>query len=95
MAMEEKTKSASFPHSVCADSRKKLKITGVSDVESFDEYEIVLNTTEGVLIIEGRELHMERLTLDSGEVIVTGQLDLLKYENAPVKKDGLLARLFS
>ena len=95
MAMEEKAKSASFPHSLCVDSRKKLKITGVSDVESFDEYEIVLNTTDGVLIIEGRDLHMERLTLDSGEVSVTGQVDLLKYENAPAPKDGLLARFFS
>ena len=95
MTNEEKTRPLNFPHSIISDSRKKLKVTGVIDVECFDEYEIVLLTTDGKLTVEGSSLHMERLTLDSGEVMVTGQLDVLRYENAPVKKDGFFSRLLS
>ena len=94
MAYDEITRSAIFPHSISLDSRKKLKVTGVTDVESFDEYEIILNTTDGRFTVEGHELHMDRLTLDSGEVSVTGVIDLLQYENLPTQKDGFFARLF-
>ncbi len=94
MAMEERAKSVNFPHSISLDSRKNLKITGVTDVESFDEYEIILITTEGTLSVEGSQLHMERLTLDSGDVTVTGSINHLKYEDAPIPKDGFFAKLF-
>lgn len=94
MAYEEVTKSVNFPHSITLDSRQKLKITGVTDVESFDEYEVVLNTADGILTVEGTGLHMEKLTLDSGDVLVTGTVNTLKYENAPAVKGGLLSRLF-
>jgi len=94
MAYEEKNKIVTIPHSITLDSRNKLKVTGVTDVESFDEYEIILCTSLGKLFIEGQELHMERLTLDSGDVAVTGTVNSVKYEDAPKAKSGILSKLF-
>ena len=94
MAYEEKTKAANFPHGITLDGRNKLKITGVTEVESFDEFEVVLNTTCGELTVEGRELHVERLTVDSGEIVITGNINAIKYEDAPAPKSGIFSKLF-
>ena len=72
MAYEEMTKSVKLPHGITLDGRKKLKVTGVTEVESFDEFEVILHTTCGSLTAEGTDLHVEKLTVDSGEIVVTG-----------------------
>ena len=56
--MNEYTTTA-VPHRLTLDDREKLTLTGVEDVERFDEGEIVLSTSAGALIIKGSELHME------------------------------------
>ena len=72
-------------------------ISGVSDVLSFDLNEIVLQTTQGMLMIRGQELHMNRLTLEKGEVDIEGKIDSFVYseqkgENG--KDTSFLGRLF-
>ena len=72
-------------------------VTGVNDVVSFDENEIVLDTDMGLLTVRGKELHVKRLTLEKGELDLEGQVDSLNYSsNAALKRSGdsFLNRLF-
>ncbi len=93
MAFEEKGKVTAKPHHVIMEERNRLSVTGVEDVISFDEHEIITHTAQGNLIIRGSGLHIEKLTLDSGEVVVEGLMQELCYEEAaPVS--GFWAKLF-
>lgn len=74
------------------DGRAKLSVTGVQDVESFDEQSVVLRTALGTLVVRGEALHLQTLSLESGLVAVEGRVDSLVYEDdAP--GGGFLARL--
>ncbi|MEG2441545.1 MAG: sporulation protein YabP [Acetivibrio sp.] len=91
--MEEKQKLAS--HKLIAEARKKALIAGVEDVIAFDAKEILLETEMGRLTIQGDNLHVNRLTLEKGEVDIEGRLDSFCYS---AKKNGgedsLLKRIF-
>lgn len=93
MAFEEKNKPMGKPHHLIMEDRSKLSVTGVEDVISFDETEIITRTAQGNLIIRGTGLHIGKLTLDSGEVSVDGLVRELCYEE-PTPVGGLWARLF-
>ena len=80
-------------HRLSLDGRKKLTVSGVSDVESFEETAVVLHTVQGVLVIRGEGLKLQMLSLDGGEVRVDGQIDLLGYEK-PAPSGSFLSRLF-
>lgn len=69
-----------MPHRLILDERKKLTITGVSEVVSFDESSIVLQTTLGLLRVFGQNLHLKQLTPEGGNVSVEGNIDHLGYE---------------
>ena len=85
--------SLEAPHQLQLDSRSRLHMTGVIEVESFDETMIVLTTTRGTLIVRGEGLHLQLLRLDGGEVLVDGTVDSLSYEDAQ-PAGGFFARLF-
>ena len=70
------------PHQLQLDSRARLHMTGVIEVESFDESTIVLTTTRGTLIVRGEGLHLQLLRLDGGEVLVDGTVDALPMRTA-------------
>ncbi len=94
MSYEENRKSAQRPHSVIMEERKKLSVSGVEDVESFDDTEIVMRTVCGDLIIRGSELQIDKLSLDTGDVNVMGVVSELSYEvTAPSGR--LWTKLFS
>ena len=82
-----------LPHELRLDNRSKLSVSGVSEVESFDETTVVLHTARGVLIIRGENLHLQTLSIDGGQVAVSGTLDSLSYEE-PQKTGGFFRRLF-
>jgi len=94
MAYEEKYKTAELPHNVIMEGRKRVSVSGVDDVESFDEGEIVMSTSQGILIVRGKELRIEKLSLDSGDVVMEGILDRLEYEDDVKPSGGLFTRLF-
>lgn len=81
-----------FPHKLTLDERKKLTLTGVSEVVSFDETAVVLRTGLGTLMVHGRELQLKNLSLEGGQVAVEGQISALVYEEP--RSGGWLSRLF-
>ena len=93
MAYETKQK-IEVAHNLIMESRERLSITGVEDVESFDEEAIVVYTTQGMLIVRGESLHIEKLSLDGGELVVAGRVHSLRYEEDSKEKGGFLSKLF-
>ena len=65
------------PHELRLENREKLSVTGVREVESFDENAVVLHTARGVLIIRGENLHLKTLSIDGGQIAVTGTIGSL------------------
>lgn len=81
-------------HCVHIDNRNVMSITGVRDVPSFNDEEILLTTDCGDICIEGAGLHITRLDLDDGQVIIEGEIIAFQYEDAPQAKSGLFSRMF-
>lgn len=95
--MEDLSNAGKRVHKIMLTNRRTCTINGVSDVLSFDVHEILLETDQGMLMIKGDELHVNRLTLDKGEVDIDGKVDSLTYsENAGYgsKSESLLSKLF-
>ncbi|MCI8515437.1 MAG: sporulation protein YabP [Hungatella sp.] len=93
--MEEKT--GTRPHRLMLSNRAVLNVTGIRDVVSFDENQVILDTDMGLLTMKGKDLHVSRLTLEKGEVDVDGTIDSLIYSsNEAYRKSGesLFNRLF-
>ncbi len=61
------------------ENREKLSVSGVSDVESFDERRIVLRTGESRLVIDGSALKINSVSVEDGEAVVTGKIDGCAY----------------
>ena len=83
-------------HKLIINNRKTSMVTGVLDVLSFDLNEILLETEMGMLMIKGKDLHVNRLTLEKGEVDIEGMIDSFTYSEGGHRKQGdsLLGRLF-
>lgn len=81
-------------HNVHIDNRSRMSVTGVSDIESFHEQEIILETEAGIMRIEGDGLHLTKLSLDDGQVIIEGEVSALEYEAPNVERRGLFSRVF-
>lgn len=69
-----------FPHKLTLDERKKLTMTGVTEVVSFDESAVVLHTSLGTLVVQGQQLQLKTLSEEGGQVAVEGQVGALHYE---------------
>ncbi len=76
------------PHHIMLEERSSLTVSGVSDVERFDENEIVMSTSRGQLVVTGENLHIEKLSLDGGDLRVEGDIDALTYEEDSQKRGG-------
>ena len=84
----------SAPHHVVIEERKSLTVSGVEDVERFDENTIVLSTSKGPMVVSGENLHIEKLSLDGGDLKVEGDIDAVTYEDETAGgRGGFLARL--
>jgi len=93
--MEEKTTIR--PHRLTIENRASGTMTGIREVVSFDENQVVLDTDMGLLTLKGKELHINRLTLEKGEVDLNGTIESLTYSsNEALRRSGesLLTRLF-
>ena len=94
MAYEYEQKGLELPHKLTLDGRNRLNLTGITEVESFDEGMVVLHTTRGTLVVRGEGLHLQLLSLDGGQVHVDGTVHSLTYEDDGHAAGGFFSRLF-
>lgn len=80
-------------HTLCLHGRQQLTVSGVTEVVSFEDTSVVLNTCMGALIIQGRELQLKMLSLDGGQVAVEGHVSALIYEEPRQTGGSWLRRL--
>ena len=92
MAADERNRE--MPHTVILEGREKLSISGVVDVQSFDEDQVLLETVRGMLVVRGQGLHVERLQLEAGELLVEGEVGCLEYDDSVQPRGGFFSRLF-
>ncbi len=95
--MEDRTSGLRGQHKISINQRREGSINGIKDVKSFDEKMIVLETEQGLLTIKGDELHVGRLTIEKGEIEITGRIDSFVYsDERSIGKNGgsVISRLF-
>lgn len=92
--MEEKKAVKPKVQNIILENKQKLLISGVIDVESFNEEYIIVHTELGGLAVKGQELHISRLNLDNGELNVEGDIISLEYSETEGSKGGFFSRLF-
>lgn len=81
-------------HSIHMDDRRLMSVTGVKHVDSFNEFEITLITDAGELRIEGQELHISKLNLDEGQVVLEGEIIALEYSDEAEPRGSIFSRMF-
>ena len=92
--MTDEKRPVKLQHNVIMESRKHLTVTGVADIDSFDEQTVIVFTDLGELTIKGRELHINKIDMETGDLVMEGAIESLAYtENLP-QKSGLFAKLF-
>lgn len=92
---DEKQNAVKIPHSLVLEDRRRLTVSGVSDVDSFDEQTIVVFTPFGELTVKGADLRISRLDLEMGELAVEGEIASLAYAGqAPEKQASFFSRVF-
>lgn len=93
--MSEKEYMAAKPaHNIIMENRRQLNISGVKDVDSFDEESIILLTEMGELTIRGLKLNISRLSQETGEMSVDGEISELVYSDVDLEPRGFFGKLF-
>ncbi len=92
--MADAQKGSFFPHNCILEDRKKLSVSGVTNVDSFDEETIIAATECGELTVKGQNLHITKLSLEIGELSIEGSINALQYADVVEKSGGFLSRVF-
>lgn len=100
MAIDERksniNNSTNVIQNVILENREKLNISGVLDVLSFDDQIVILETELGLLTVKGDNLRINKLSLDTAEVIIDGEIYNLGYSEKELtqKNSGFLGKIF-
>lgn len=92
--MAEEKKAPAMPHNLILEDRRTLTVSGVSDVDSFDEQTVVVFTDMGELTVRGTDLHINRLSVEVGELLMEGHISSLSYTDEPQKGGGFFSKVF-
>lgn len=79
---------------VILENRNKLSISGVDDVGTFNEETVELTTSLGDMIVKGEKIHINKLSTESRELIIEGEISALYYKEAKEEKESFLSKLF-
>ncbi|MGN1352044.1 MAG: sporulation protein YabP [Clostridia bacterium] len=97
MSIEErKIISNTIPQNIILENREKLTLSGVRDVLSFDDQIVIVETELGLLTIKGQNLKITKLSIDTGDVVVEGDILNLGYSEKTLDKKGtsIMNKLF-
>lgn len=90
-----KISAKEISQNIILENRKKLSVSGVEDVDSFDEDSVVLFTQAGKLTVKGEGLHINKLSVETGDVTIDGDITSLVYSDAEkAKKGSFLSGIF-
>ena len=94
--MEERKNQKERPTcNVILENRSKLSVSGVEDVDNFDESNFTAITCAGALVVRGADLHISKLNVDTGELVVDGEIDSCVFNNSyGGKSGGLFSKIF-
>jgi len=95
--VEEKKTSKPKVQNLLLENREKLSVSGVIDVESFNDENVIIDTELGLLVVHGENLHISRLNLDNSELIVEGDIISCEYDDRGSGKSkglGFLGKMF-
>ena len=93
----EENRPISKAHKITLSNRHSGNLTGILDVVSFDITEVLMETEQGMLHVKGKDLHVNRLNLEKGEVDIEGTVESFSYSQLPLsikKPDGFWAKVF-
>ncbi len=93
--MTQKGTTEEKKHTLSLTARAHASLTGVCDVQSFDERTVILKTDCGEMTVEGEDLRVGTLDVERGVVELSGRICALYYSDAAPAKKGLRARLFN
>lgn len=100
MIIEEKKNTSSTNiggviQNLVLENREKLNVSGVNDVLSFDDQVVIIETELGLLTIKGENLKINKLSIDTSEVIIEGEINNLSYTERQIKSEGgLFGKIF-
>jgi sporulation protein YabP len=92
-----KNERAERSHNFIMENRQKMTLTGILNVENFNEQEIILETELGMLSVKGTSLHMNKLNLESGDLCIDGDVNSCIYsekQDLKTKGAGFFSKLF-
>lgn len=93
MQQTEKVTKPKMPHNVIMEDRRKLTVSGVVDIDSFNEQGVIALTHSGILIIKGSDIHINKLSISSGDVEIEGkEIASLTYTDINDKKAGSIIK---
>ena len=81
-------------NNIIIENRMKTNVSGVTDVVSFSENEVVLDTALGGLVLIGEDFRVNKLNVEIGEFIVVGKLNSFSYEVAKAPKESVFKKMF-
>lgn len=84
------------PHKVTLEGREKLTVTSVEDIDSFNENEIIFLTGVGMMTVVGEDLHINKLNLEEGLLVIDGIIQAIDYSDHEEQRanSGLFSRMF-
>lgn len=82
------------PHLLNLSERRVLSVSGVQDVDSFDETTVVIYTEQGELTVKGTGLHINRLNIETGDLTLEGHVESLVYAEVHTRSGGFFGKLF-
>ena len=93
--MQIEEKQTNIMQNVILENRKKLTLTGIRDVLSFDDEIVVVESELGLLNIKGTDLRVNKITVETGDVIVDGTIRAIEYSDKDIgPKQGLMSKIF-